>query len=486
MRSTCTRPAPAAPAPPAAAKPRMFALVAGVNDYADKRIRLSYAVSDAREVARGFKEAGGSLYSSIEIRLATDAEVTRDKLDAAFADIAGKAQPSDVFVLYLAGHGKTVDGRYYFIPQDFVVDGELNEKSIGEAVKVKAIAQEQWQRWFASIPARKSVILFDTCDSGTLTGDASETQQLERGAANDRLAQATGRSILTASGGSEEALEGYRGHGLFTYELLEAIAQADGDNNGTVELTELAAYVYGQVAELSLKVFKQRQVPQMKITSNYPLARQTRILMDEVTPIAEAKPTFQVSQATQLQIQPSAGGTVVRSLSATTRLTVLDSKNGWSLVASEGKPIGYVATTDLAPAIREARAVFIAVGTPSLPDGNADLSYVRQAAESIAQEMNGNFLVVVNKSTVPIGSGNWVGSLIKESYEKRVGSSEGAITGWSFCEPIPVINKITAAGKAVLTPVPSIYQAGQWTYSPAGVPMSILTGKLAAQRILSS
>ena len=66
--------------------------------------------------------------------------------------------------------------------------------------------------------------------------------------------------------------------------------------------------------------------------------------------------------------------------------------------------------------------VFIAVGTPSLPDGNADLSFVRQAAESIAQEMNGNFLVVVNKSTVPIGSGNWVGSLIKESYEKRVGA----------------------------------------------------------------
>ena len=66
--------------------------------------------------------------------------------------------------------------------------------------------------------------------------------------------------------------------------------------------------------------------------------------------------------------------------------------------------------------------VFIAVGTPSLADGNADLSYVRQAVEAIAQEMDGHFLVVVNKSTVPIGSGNWVGSLIKESYEKRVGA----------------------------------------------------------------
>ncbi len=72
------------------------------------------------------------------------------------------------------------------------------------------------------------------------------------------------------------------------------------------------------------------------------------------------------------------------------------------------------------------------------------------------------------------------------SYERRVGSSHGAITGWAFTEPVPVINKIQLASRAVLTPVPNIYQAGQWTYSPAGVPMSILTGKLAANRILDT
>lgn len=72
------------------------------------------------------------------------------------------------------------------------------------------------------------------------------------------------------------------------------------------------------------------------------------------------------------------------------------------------------------------------------------------------------------------------------SYANRVGSSEGAITGWSFQEPVPVIHKIQAANRAVVTPVPSVYQAGQWTYSPAGVPMSILTGKLAARRILKA
>lgn len=72
------------------------------------------------------------------------------------------------------------------------------------------------------------------------------------------------------------------------------------------------------------------------------------------------------------------------------------------------------------------------------------------------------------------------------SYEKRVGTSEGAITGWSFREPVPVINKIMSANRAVVTPIPNIFQAGQWTYSPAGVPMSILTGKLAANAILNT
>jgi phytoene dehydrogenase-like protein len=68
--------------------------------------------------------------------------------------------------------------------------------------------------------------------------------------------------------------------------------------------------------------------------------------------------------------------------------------------------------------------------------------------------------------------------------ESRVGSSEGAITGWAFRESMPVINKIQLSGRSVLTPIPSIFQAGQWAYSPAGVPMAILTGKLAADRVL--
>ena len=70
------------------------------------------------------------------------------------------------------------------------------------------------------------------------------------------------------------------------------------------------------------------------------------------------------------------------------------------------------------------------------------------------------------------------------SIAERIASSEGAITGWSFEKPVPVVNKIQHSQRSVITPIPSIYQAGQWAYSPAGVPMSILTGKLAADRII--
>jgi len=70
-------------------------------------------------------------------------------------------------------------------------------------------------------------------------------------------------------------------------------------------------------------------------------------------------------------------------------------------------------TTDLGPAIEHALAVFIAVGTPPLPDGSADLSYVVQVAEAIAENLNG-YKVIVTKSTVPIGTGQMIEKILSE------------------------------------------------------------------------
>jgi phytoene dehydrogenase-like protein len=65
------------------------------------------------------------------------------------------------------------------------------------------------------------------------------------------------------------------------------------------------------------------------------------------------------------------------------------------------------------------------------------------------------------------------------------GNAEGAITGWAFTNDfIPAVSSMTSVLSAVLTPIPHTYQAGQWTYSPSGLPIAILTGKLAADRVL--
>ena len=67
--------------------------------------------------------------------------------------------------------------------------------------------------------------------------------------------------------------------------------------------------------------------------------------------------------------------------------------------------------------------------------------------------------------------------------ERLTGNFQGAITGWAFTnDSIPAVNSLPKIAKSVLTPVPDIFQAGQWTFSPSGLPISVLTGKLAADK----
>ncbi|MEZ5351489.1 MAG: hypothetical protein R2762_02545 [Bryobacteraceae bacterium] len=69
-------------------------------------------------------------------------------------------------------------------------------------------------------------------------------------------------------------------------------------------------------------------------------------------------------------------------------------------------------TTSYAEALKDAEIAIIAVGTPEGVDGEADLQYVRKAAEAIAENMT-RPLVIVNKSTVPVGTGDWVADIVR-------------------------------------------------------------------------
>jgi UDPglucose 6-dehydrogenase len=82
-----------------------------------------------------------------------------------------------------------------------------------------------------------------------------------------------------------------------------------------------------------------------------------------------------------------------------------------------------VFTTSVAEAVPQADVVFIAVGTPPGKDGAPDLKYLEAAARSVGENLGDKFTVIVNKSTVPIGSANWVESIVRDAFVARRGSS---------------------------------------------------------------
>ncbi|MBD2532725.1 UDP-glucose/GDP-mannose dehydrogenase family protein [Nostoc flagelliforme FACHB-838] len=76
-------------------------------------------------------------------------------------------------------------------------------------------------------------------------------------------------------------------------------------------------------------------------------------------------------------------------------------------------------TSDLAAGVSHGEILFIAVGTPPLPTGESDTRYVEAVARGIGENLNGGYKVIVNKSTVPIGSGDWVRMLVLDGVAER-------------------------------------------------------------------
>ncbi|MBW4632831.1 MAG: UDP-glucose/GDP-mannose dehydrogenase family protein [Iphinoe sp. HA4291-MV1] len=76
-------------------------------------------------------------------------------------------------------------------------------------------------------------------------------------------------------------------------------------------------------------------------------------------------------------------------------------------------------STDLAAGVAHGEILFIAVGTPPLPTGESDTRYVEAVARGIGAHLDGGYKVIVNKSTVPIGSGDWVRMIVLDGIAER-------------------------------------------------------------------
>jgi UDPglucose 6-dehydrogenase len=87
-------------------------------------------------------------------------------------------------------------------------------------------------------------------------------------------------------------------------------------------------------------------------------------------------------------------------------------------------------TTDIGAGVEHGQILFIAVGTPALPTGESDTRYVEAVARGIGNHLKGGYKVIVNKSTVPIGSGDWVRMIVLDGIaERQAQSAEPMLVG---------------------------------------------------------
>ncbi|MFZ1109266.1 MAG: caspase family protein [Rhodomicrobium sp.] len=337
-----------------AGAPDLYILAIGADAYRDRRVRLNYSVKDAAALAETFGAAGAGLYRNPPIvKTLFDGDVTAAKIEAAFEELGAKAKATDVFVFYIAGHGKTLDGDFYFVPPS--VDTYTDE-----ALKAQGFGPSKLWPWFEKIKAQKSIWIFDACESGS-AGRVFKRGLAEADAALKRLKDATGRTIFMAASEQQAALEGYRNHGVFTYALLESLAKAGGGER--VQLYDIADYVQTRVPEISRELsgcevkdaaeFCQKPIVGIGSTPNYPvMPRYPQVLAMLGAPAptdgspVPLKPTHAVIAAADV-FEAATRGAAKRQIDAGELVAVLKIENGVAKIAQDGAVLGYVDETKL-------------------------------------------------------------------------------------------------------------------------------------------
>jgi len=112
----------------------------------------------------------------------------------------------------------------------------------------------------------------------------------------------------------------------------------------------------------------------------------------------------------------------------------------------------------------------------------------RGGYEKFKEFVTGKISQIINNTIIPGLVDNTQFSICSTplTYKKKTGNSQGAITGWEFTDNMPTENRFNKIMKSIETPIQDVFQCGQWTFSPSGLPVSILTGKLAADQIRKS
>jgi uncharacterized caspase-like protein len=213
------------------------------------------------------------LYDQVHVKLLNNRRSTgKVAILQAIKDAAIKAQTEDVFIFYVAGHGQNFDNNgYHMLTADV---GVMTDK----AVQANSISAQELQLAIANVPSGKKVVLLDTCQSGGGL-DASKLMSVRGGIDNldmvKDMNRKSGAIVLAAAESKEDAMEGYQGHGVFTFALLEALkGKADTKGDGIVSTFQLQEYVSDRTYQLAHQAFNgKKQSPYTSGSNGFPFLK---------------------------------------------------------------------------------------------------------------------------------------------------------------------------------------------------------------------
>lgn len=209
--------------------PTLWAIVAGISAYRGDDLKLRFAADDAEKVATALRIGGEQLFGSehVHVQLLTApaspngraALATRRNLEQAFETAAQKARSTDVLVVFLAGHGTSHDGEYYYYTHD-AMSGELDDPGVRS---LTALSSERLTALFKRVAANKQVLILDTCAAGVLIERWGHARALPSSQirALERMKDRMGLYILAGSTADKRAYESSKyNQGILTYSLL--------------------------------------------------------------------------------------------------------------------------------------------------------------------------------------------------------------------------------------------------------------------------
>lgn len=260
----------------------LHALFIGTSKYRNEALSLKFPDQDATYLHDAVKFVGEHLFPSNTHHqlLTTDSKSpehfpSKENIRKSFQEIADKSKPEDIVVIYFSGHGANFDdgqkAQYYYLTHE-ILSSNLSDS----AVRKKAtISSEELTEWINHIPAKKQVLIFDTCYSGKITESLKSKSAIEstRERAIERMKDRTGTYVLTGSAADRVSYEASKySQGLLTYSLLfgmrgPALVQRPNQEEKTVDVLSLFSHAREQVEALS-KEFSVIQRPTLRVPHN--------------------------------------------------------------------------------------------------------------------------------------------------------------------------------------------------------------------------